>query len=208
LLARSTGLAFYTLHTSDIMGGALQTDKRLMELLTNAARNAPALIFIDEIDLIGKCRDSGPNPQADGVLRQLLQLIDEIEKTPKLYLVAATNRSDLVDEALKRPGRLSKVISTNVPDFDEREAIFRLCLSRLSVDDDLDLYYAVEKSEGASGATIKAICNQAGINSLQRFNLSEDLQGNWSINDVDLQEAVDQYMRSRLSTKLSLVSGK
>lgn len=192
LVAKTAGLNLFQLHTSEILSGT--STASMWQMMQKAAAKTPAAILIDEIDLLGKSRANDPHPEADKTLRQLLQVFEVVDRTPGLYLLATTNRADLVDEALKRPGRLTKTISTQLPNCEERNLMFELYLAKLPVNQDIVTAKLAERSDGASGAVIRAICNQAGMNALQR---AHDRQIPLSVSQVgpkDVDAAVKQYM--------------
>ena len=108
-----------------------ESEKNLTAFFESATKHAPAIIFIDEIDSIGAKRGSSSESWKDGLLNHLLQLIDGVIESHGLYIIAATNREHLVDEALKRPGRLNKVIHLELPGPEERERIFSIHLKNL-----------------------------------------------------------------------------
>ena len=192
VIANTARLSFFALKADEIVSKWVgESEKNLSALFKAAQKHAPAVIFIDEIDSIGKMR-SGGQQWAENLLNHLLQLIDGVVKTEGLYIIGATNRSDLVDTALKRSGRLNKVIEVPLPDFNARVKIFTLYLSRLHLADDIDLGELATITETKSGADIKEICNQAGLNAFKR----ESGQGSreYLVTRGDLQQALTEFL--------------
>ncbi len=168
-VAARAGLNFYVLRTNEIVSKWVgESEKNLTQLFEAASKNAPAIIFIDEIDSLGKKRSEGAASHSDALLNHLLQLIDGVIKTDGVYVIAATNRAELVDSALRRAGRLNRVIEIGLPDLSARKKLFAIYSRNLKLATDVDLSLLAEATEGNSGADIKAICNQAGLHTFQR----------------------------------------
>jgi len=192
VMANSAGLSFFVLRHDEVVSKWWgDSEKNLSRLFEAAQRHAPSLIFIDEIDSIGKTR-SGEQAFTDNLLNHLLQLIDGVVKTEGIYIIGATNRPDLVDEALKRAGRLNRVIIIPRPDFTARQKLFELYLSKLSLEEDLDLSVLAEITDGKSGADIKAICNQAGLNAFKRE--SGQKKRDFVVTHEDMKAALSAFL--------------
>lgn len=169
VIATMSTLNFFVLQMDQVVSQWVgQSEKNLTKLFKAAKKHAPAVIFIDEVDSIAKSRSEGNAAHSDNLLNHLLQLIDGVVKTEGLYIIAATNRAELVDGALKRGGRLNRVIEIPLPNFDARYALFDLYLSKLQLAPEIDLAFLADVSEGKAGADIKAICNQAGLHAFKR----------------------------------------
>lgn len=195
VIANTAGLSFFVLQIDEIVSKWVGESEKNLTLLFNAAlQHRPAVIFIDEVDSIGKTR-SGNQVWADNLLNHLLQLIDGIVRTEGIYIIAATNRADLVDPALKRAGRLNKVIEVPLPHFDARMQLFVLYLSRLHLADDIDIGELASITEGKSAADIKEICNQAGLNAFKRE--SGDRKRNYLVTRFDLEMALREFVPNR-----------
>lgn len=167
-MANTAKLTFFALKMDEVVSKWVgESEKNLTRLFNAANRHAPAVIFIDEVDSIGRVR-SGGQTWAENLLNHLLQLVDGVIRTEGLYVIAATNRADLVDDALKRAGRLNKVIEVPLPDFESRVKLFQLYLAKLQLGQAVNLQLLAEVTQGKSGADIKAICNQAGLNAFKR----------------------------------------
>ncbi|MCB0331514.1 MAG: 26S protease regulatory subunit, partial [Bdellovibrionales bacterium] len=130
------------------------------------------------------------------LLNHLLQLIDGVVKSEGIYIIGATNRVELVDSAQKRAGRLNKTIEIAYPDEGARKTLFGLYLKKLQLDSDVNLLQLAQVTDGCSGADIKEICNQAGLNAFKR----ESAQGrsrNYLVSAQDLQLALNEFARPK-----------
>lgn len=196
VMANEAGMNFFVLSTDEIVSKWVgESEKNLTRLFNAAKKHAPAIIFIDEVDSIGRGRSSSNEQWADNLLNHLLQLIDGVVKTRGLYIIAATNRAELVDDALKRAGRLNKVIEIPLPDFEARIQLFALYLQKLPLEDKVDLPALAHFTEGKSGADIKAICQQAGLNAFKREAGSKKKTHTVIIQDIEsaLREFMQQH---------------
>jgi transitional endoplasmic reticulum ATPase len=194
VIANDANVAFFALQLNDIVSKWVgESEKNLTRLFKTAARHAPAIIFIDEVDSIGKSRAEGNAQHADNLLNHLLQLIDGVVKQEGVYIIAATNRADLVDSALKRGGRLNKVIEVPLPAKEARAALFELYLQKLPLAGPVDVAALAEATKGKNAADIKEICNQAGLNAFKR----ESARGSreYTIAPVDLDKALDEWLQ-------------
>jgi SpoVK/Ycf46/Vps4 family AAA+-type ATPase len=192
VIARNAGLSFFNLGMNEIVSKWVgESEKNLTKLFQVARRHAPALIFIDEVDSIGRARSSGGQQWSENLLNHLLQMIDGVIETKGLYIIAATNRPDLVDSALKRSGRLNKVIEVPIPDMAARQQLFELYLGKLSLAEDVDLFALADITTGKSGADIAAICNQAGLNAFMRESAGGKRQ--YTVSAQDLYDAVTEF---------------
>lgn len=192
-IASTAGLSFFVLCLDEIVSKWIgESEKNLSALFQAAQRQSPAVIFVDEIDAIGKAR-SGEQPWADNLVNHLLQLIDGILKTEGIYIIAATNRPELVDAALKRAGRLNKVIEVPLPDFEARCQLFSLYLSKLKVENNLSIKALAENTVNRSPADIKQICNQAALNAFKREAGQKKKEYLVTIDDVE--RALMEYLR-------------
>lgn len=194
VVATSANLSFFTLRMDEVISKWVgESEKNLSRLFEAAQRHAPAVIFIDEVESIGRTRSSGSQSWADNLLNHLLQLIDGVVKTEGLYVIAATNRAELVDDALKRPGRLNKVIYIPLPDLDSRKEIFRRCFSKLPLAGEPDLDFLAGSTVGKSGAVITQICNQAGLNAFQRESQGGYLKRSYKVTTDDINDALFEF---------------
>ena len=169
VIARNAGLSFFALRLDEVVSKWVgDSEKNLSALFAAAKKHAPAVIFIDEVESIGRARSGQSNAWSDNLLNHLLQLIDGVIESKGLYIIAATNRADLIDPALLRPGRLHKTVTIPLPNTANRRRMFELCLSKSKCANDIDLDYLALRTRGFSGADIKAVCSQAGLNAMQR----------------------------------------
>lgn len=146
-----------------------ESERAVRDLFNKARQVAPAIIFFDEIDAIGSER----SPSASGssvkerVLTQLLTEMDGVNALTNVTIVAATNRPDIIDKALLRPGRLDRIIYVRLPDAQTRREIFRIKLSKMPLNDDVNIDSLVLRTDGYSGAEIQAICQEAAFYALE-----------------------------------------
>lgn len=193
-VATRAELSFYVLRASDIVSKWVgDSEKNLSKLFAQAQSDAPALIFIDEIDSIGKKRSDSNAAHADNLLNHLLQLIDGVIKTEGIYIIAATNRAELVDDALQRAGRLNRVIEIPLPDRTSRRQLLEVYLRKLKLAPEVDIDVLVDVTKGNSGADIKAICNQAGLHAFQRELREPASSRTHTVTSQDMQQALEMF---------------
>lgn len=165
--------------------------KLVRDIFEMARKKAPAIIFIDELDAIAATRlndANGADREVQRTLMQLLAEMDGFDNRGDIRIIAATNRPDVLDPAIIRPGRFDRVIEIPLPDHSGREAIFRIHIDRLSIDNNVDLAKLAKLTEGASGADIGAIVMEAGMFAVR--------QNNDSISMSNMLDAVDKVMSS------------
>lgn len=141
---------------------------RVRDLFKQAKEKAPCIIFIDEIDAIGRSRGkgaflSGANDERESTLNQLLTEMDGFGTNSGVIVLAATNRADMLDPALLRPGRFDRHIYLELPNMKEREEIFNVHLRPLIFDDMIDIHFLASQTPGFSGADIANICNESAL---------------------------------------------
>lgn len=174
---------------------------RVRDLFKTAKRNAPAIIFMDEIDAIGKQRGlggSGGHDEREQTLNQILTEMDGFESDTSVIVVAATNRPDVLDKALLRPGRFDRRVAVDLPDLNAREEILKVHVKKRKLAKAVDLRTVASKTVGFSGADLENVMNEATINSVKN--------GKKSIVQNDLENAVEKVAmgperRSRRITK-------
>lgn len=195
-MANTAGLSLFAVRSDEIVSKWVgESEKNLSLLFQAALKHAPSVIFIDEIDALGRARSGKGQQWAENLLNHLLQLIDGVVKTRGLYVIGATNRADLVDPALKRSGRLNKTIEIPLPALDERCTLFALHLSRLQIEDGVEIEELAQATRGASGADIKEICNQAGLRAFQREAGSKSKS--YIVTRFDLDSALSEFLSNR-----------
>ncbi|MCX8185126.1 MAG: proteasome-activating nucleotidase [Sulfolobales archaeon] len=162
------------------------------EVFRLARRRAPAIVFIDELDAIGAKRvDVGTSGEREihRTLSQLLVEIDGFDSLDKVKVMAATNRIDVIDPALLRPGRFDRLIEVPSPDLAGRYEIFKIHTSKMPLDSDVDLMKLAKITDGLCGADIRAICVEAGYSAIRR--------GASSVRIDDFTQAIGKYMSKR-----------
>lgn len=172
LLARAVAgeakVPFFSLSGSDFVEMFVGVGaSRVRDLFKQAKDKAPAIIFIDEIDAIGRARGKGMaqggNDERENTLNQLLTEMDGFGTNNGVIVLAATNRADVLDRALIRPGRFDRQIHVDLPELNEREEIFKVHLKPLKVDSSIDRVFLAKQTPGFSGADIANICNEAAL---------------------------------------------
>ncbi|XP_053695344.1 ribosome biogenesis protein SPATA5 [Sabethes cyaneus] len=146
-----------------------ESERAVRELFRKARQVAPSIIFFDEIDAIGgeRSADGGGSSVKERVLAQILTEIDGVSALKNVKIVAATNRPDLIDKALMRPGRLDRIIYVGLPDARTREEIFRIKLAKIPTGSDVSLQALVTSTDGYSGSEIEALCQEAVMEALE-----------------------------------------
>lgn len=149
-----------------------ESEKSLREIFKKARQAAPCIIFFDEIDSIVPVRGKGgDNSTTERLLCQLLTEIDGVEKLNGVIIIGATNRLDIIDPALLRPGRFGMTLEFKKPDLFEREEIFRIHLKEKPIGEDVDISKLAEQTDGCSGADIMDICEKAALEALSNYIL-------------------------------------
>jgi transitional endoplasmic reticulum ATPase len=155
-----------------------ESEKRLREIFEKAEQQAPTIIFIDEIDSIAPKREEVQGEVERRVVAQLLALMDGLQSRGKVIVIAATNRPEALDPALRRPGRFDREIELPVPNRNGRKEILLIHTRGMPLAKDVDLDRLADSSHGAVGADLAAICREAAMNTLRRIlpkiNLDED----------------------------------
>ena len=140
---------------------------RVRDLFRQAKEKAPCIIFIDEIDAVGRARSKSPsmggNDERENTLNQLLTEMDGFGTNSGVIILAATNRADILDKALLRAGRFDRQIHVDLPDLNERKAVFEVHLKPLKLDDTVDPDTLARQTPGFSGADIANVCNEAAL---------------------------------------------
>ncbi len=175
-VANEADAEFFTINGPEIMGsGYGDSEKALREVFENAAKAAPAIVFIDEIDSIAPKRDRVPGEAEKRLVAQLLTLMDGLEARSNLVVIAATNRPDAIDEALRRPGRFDREIVIGVPDERGRREILGIHTRGMPLGDKVDLGELAKTTHGFVGADIAALTREAAIETVRRLMPKLDL---------------------------------
>src|SRR5213075_719702 len=162
---------------------------RVRDLFKQAREKAPCIIFIDEIDAIGRARGKNvmmSNDERESTLNQLLVEMDGFGTDAGIIVLAATNRPDVLDNALLRPGRFDRQISIDKPDLKGREAIFKVHLKPIKISKTLDIHKLAEQTPGFAGADIANVCNEAALIAARK--------GKEAVSMDDFQDAVDRVI--------------
>ncbi|WP_267639947.1 CDC48 family AAA ATPase [Haloarchaeobius amylolyticus] len=167
-----------------------ESEKGVREVFDKARSNAPTVIFFDEIDSIAteRGRHSGDSGVGERVVSQLLTELDGLEDLEDVVVIATTNRPDLIDSALLRPGRLDRHVHVPVPDEEGREKIFEVHTRNKPLADGVDLEWLAKKTEGYVGADIEAVCREASLAATREF-----------INSVDPDDMDDSVTNVRIT---------
>jgi transitional endoplasmic reticulum ATPase len=172
VLASETEASFFAVNAAEIFSKWLgESEQHVKELFERARTRVPAIIFIDEIDAIAERRgegDSGGDRVRNAVVNMFLMEMDGLDSSTRVFVIGATNRPELLDEALLRPGRLGERIEIPLPDAAARKAMLELFSKKMSLAPSVNLERLAEQTEGASGALLKGLCTLAGRNALMR----------------------------------------
>ena len=192
-LANSTSATFLGLVGSELAQKYIGEGGRLVrELFELAKEKSPAIIFIDEIDSIGSKRldsSTSGDREVQRTLMQLLAEMDGFESTNSVKIIAATNRPELLDKALLRPGRFDKIIEIGLPNSDARLEILKIITNEVPLSNKLNLNNLANKTEGYSGAELKALVMEAGMRAIS--------QGEKSVSNDDLSHALSMIEDNR-----------
>ena len=190
-VAGEAKVPFFSLSGSDFVEMFVGVGaSRVRDLFKQAKDKSPAIIFIDEIDAIGRARGknnmTGSNDERENTLNQLLTEMDGFGTDTNVIVLAATNRSDVLDKALMRAGRFDRQIYVDLPDLHERKEIFEVHLKPLKVDRKLDVSFLAKQTPGFSGADIANVCNESALIAARKKKKKVDRQ--------DFLDAVDRIV--------------
>ncbi|MHA6332605.1 CDC48 family AAA ATPase [Qipengyuania sp. CAU 1752] len=184
-VANESDADFSIINGPEIMGsGYGDSEKALREVFENAAKNAPAIIFIDEIDSIAPKRDRVSGEAEKRLVAQLLTLMDGLESRANVVVIAATNRPEAIDEALRRPGRFDREIIIGVPDETGRREILSIHTRGMPLGDAVDLKELARMTYGFVGADLAALAREAAIDAVRRIMPRIDLDAREVPQDV------------------------
>ena len=199
-VAGEANVPFFSMSGSDFVEMFVGAS-RVRDLFRQAKEKAPCIVFIDEIDAVGRARGRNPNMGAnderENTLNQLLTEMDGFGSNSGVIILAATNRADILDKALMRAGRFDRQIYVDLPDLNDRVAIFKVHLRNIKTDDSLDVETLARQTPGFSGADIANVCNEAALIAA-RYNKK-------SVTREDFNNAVDRIIgglekRSKITT--------
>ena len=168
-VAGEANVPFFSMSGSDFVEMFVGVGaSRVRDLFRQAKEKAPAIIFIDEIDAVGRARGrnnmmGGGNDERESTLNQLLTEMDGFGSNSGVIILAATNRADVLDAALLRAGRFDRQIHVELPDLQERKEIFGVHLASIKIDKELDINFLAKQTPGFSGADIANVCNEAAL---------------------------------------------
>ena len=178
-VAGETNAHFISISGPEIMGKHYgESEERIREIFTQAEENAPSIIFIDEIDSIAPKRDEVSGELEKRIVSQLLTLMDGMKSRGKVVVIAATNRPDSIDPALRRPGRFDREIEIGIPDDEGRLQILNIHTRGMPLDKNVDVKKISKTTHGFVGADLEVLCKEAAMRSLRRIlpeiNLEEE----------------------------------
>ena len=189
-VAGEAQVPFFSLSGSDFVEMFVGVGaSRVRDLFKQAREKAPCIIFIDEIDAIGRARGKNmmmSNDERENTLNQLLVEMDGFGTDLGIIILAATNRPDVLDSALLRPGRFDRQISIDRPDLVGREAIFKVHLGPIKISETLDIHKLAEQTPGFAGADIANVCNEAALIAARKGKSAVDMS--------DFQDAIDRVI--------------
>ncbi len=190
-VAGEANVPFFSMSGSDFVEMFVGVGaSRVRDLFKQAKEKAPCIVFIDEIDAIGRARGKNPNmgsnDERENTLNQLLTEMDGFDTNSGVIILAATNRADILDRALMRAGRFDRQIHVELPDLNERNAIFKVHLRPLKLDKSVKVDFLAKQTPGFSGADIANVCNEAALIAARKSKKS--------IGKQDFLDAVDRII--------------
>lgn len=202
-VAGEANVPFFSLSGSDFVEMFVGVGaSRVRDLFRQAKEKAPCIIFIDEIDAVGRARGKNPNmgsnDERENTLNQLLTEMDGFGTNSGVIVLAATNRADILDKALLRAGRFDRQIYVDLPDLNDRVAIFNVHLRKIKIDQSVDVDLLARQTPGFSGADIANVCNEAALFAARH--------NHEAVTREDFIEAVDRIIgglekRSKITTE-------
>lgn len=202
-VAGEANVPFFSMSGSDFVEMFVGVGaSRVRDLFRQAKEKSPCIIFIDEIDAVGRARGKNPNMGAnderENTLNQLLTEMDGFGSNSGVIILAATNRADILDKALLRAGRFDRQIYVELPDLNDRVAIFNVHLRNIKIDESVDVELLARQTPGFSGADIANVCNEAALIAAR--------QNKSTVEKQDFIDAVDRIIgglekRSKITTE-------
>jgi len=189
-IAGEAGVPYFHMSGSDFVEMFVGVGaSRVRDLFEQGRKNAPCIIFIDELDAVGRTRGAGyggGHDEREQTLNQMLVEMDGFDSKDGVIILAATNRPDVLDPALLRPGRFDRQVVVDMPDVKEREAIFRLHASKIPIDGEVDMERLARATPGSSGAEIANMVNEAALFAARKNKTKVTME--------DFEEARDKVM--------------
>ena len=201
-VAGEANVPFFSISGSDFVEMFVGVGaSRVRDLFRQAKEKAPCIVFIDEIDAVGRARGKNAgfssNDERENTLNQLLTEMDGFGTNSGVIVLAATNRADILDKALMRAGRFDRQIHVDLPELKEREEIFKVHIKELKVAEDFDVEFMAKHTPGFSGADIANVCNEAALTAARRDKKAVDRQ--------DFLDAVDRIVGG-LARKAAIIT--
>ena len=195
-LAKTTESNFISIKGPELLSKWVgESEKGVREIFRKARQAAPCIIFLDEVDALVPRRGSGSSDShvTENIVSQILTEIDGLEELHNVLIIGATNRLDIVDEALLRPGRFDRIIEVTNPDSKGRKHIFEIHTKKKPLENNVNIAKLIEITDGFSGAEIAAISNRAALVALKRYvtGKSQNIK-EIKISQQDLIDAVDK----------------
>ncbi|MCF8226769.1 MAG: ATP-dependent zinc metalloprotease FtsH [Bacteroidales bacterium] len=190
-VAGEANVPFFSMSGSDFVEMFVGVGaSRVRDLFKQAKEKAPCIVFIDEIDAVGRARGRNPNfgsnDERENTLNQLLTEMDGFSSDTGVIILAATNRADMLDKALLRAGRFDRQIHVELPDLNERKEIFKVHVKPLKLDKNVDLVFMAKQTPGFSGADIANVCNESALIAARKDKKTVETQ--------DFLDAVDRII--------------
>ena len=171
-----------------------ESEKHIREIFKKARQVSPCIIFFDEFDSISQHRGSSLSDSTERMVNQLLTELDGVEELERVMVIAATNRVDLIDNALLRPGRIDAIIELSLPDYETRKKILEVHTKNMPIEKNFKVEEYAEKTEGWTGADLALICREAGIISIKRAYREKGKE--LSITNNDFEHALKNVSKS------------
>ena len=207
-VAGETNAHFISLSGPEIMGKYYgESEERIREIFNQAEENSPSIVFIDEIDSIAPKRDEVSGEVEKRIVSQLLTLMDGMKSRGKVVVIAATNRPDSIDPALRRPGRFDREIEIGIPDEDGRNEILSIHTRGMPIDEKVDLNQISKTTHGFVGADLEVLSKEAAMRSLRRIlpeidldeeKISAEILQKIQITNEDFRDALKEVRPSAL----------
>ncbi|MHA1669933.1 MAG: CDC48 family AAA ATPase [Promethearchaeota archaeon] len=192
-VAYETDAHFISVSGPEIMSKFFgQSEENLRRIFEEGIINAPSIIFLDELDSIAPKREEGKNQVESRIVAQLLSLMDGLNNRGEIIVIAATNKINNIDIALRRPGRFDREIEIKVPDTKGRYEILQIHTRGMPLENDIDLKIIAEKTHGFVGADVKSLCKEAALLAIRKI-----------IPEIDLDKPIPEMILNQLNIKMN-----